>query len=103
MSDRKSFEQLVERAVSQVLDHQIPALREELTKRVWTELEPELGKSGGNVSAGDSESSVHLLKAVSTILAGATQREILRGLLDSTLRYAGRAALFVIKAGAATG
>src|SRR5262249_24971370 len=37
------------------------------------------------------------------IHAGTTQKEILRALLDGTSRYCGRAALFVVKAGNATG
>jgi hypothetical protein len=44
-----------------------------------------------------------LLKAISAIQSGTTQREILRALLDNTVRYSGRGALFVVKAGAATG
>src|SRR5262249_7920676 len=47
--------------------------------------------------------TANLLKAVSSIHAGTTQREILRALLDNTVQYSGRAALFVIKAGAASG
>ena len=44
-----------------------------------------------------------LLKAVSLIHSGSTQKEILRALLESTGHYCGRAALFVMKAGAANG
>jgi hypothetical protein len=44
-----------------------------------------------------------LQKAVARIQAGATQKEILRALLDNTVLYCGRAALFVVKNGAATG
>jgi len=40
---------------------------------------------------------------VSLIHAGTTQKEILRALLEGTSRYCGRAALFVVKAGSATG
>ena len=47
--------------------------------------------------------SANLLKAISAIQSGTTQREILRTLLDNTVRYSGRGALFVVKAGAATG
>ena len=36
-------------------------------------------------------------------MSGTTQKEILRALLDNTVRYSGRGALFVVKAGAATG
>ena len=44
-----------------------------------------------------------LLNAVSAIQAGNTQREILRALLDQLVHYSGRAALFVMKSGTATG
>ena len=37
------------------------------------------------------------------IQAGTTQKEILRALLDNTVLYCGRAALFVVKNGTATG
>ena len=47
--------------------------------------------------------AANLLKAISAIHAGTTQKEILRALLDNTVRYSGRGALFVVKAGAATG
>jgi len=43
------------------------------------------------------------LKAIASIYAGTTQKEILRALLDNTVRYSGRGALFVVKAGAAAG
>ncbi len=68
--ESSGLEQLVDQAVSRVLDKYIPA---------------------------------NLLKAISAIHAGTTQREILGALLDNAVRYAGRTALFVIKAGAASG
>jgi hypothetical protein len=40
---------------------------------------------------------------ISLIHAGTTQKEILRALLEGTTRYCGRAALFVVKAGTASG
>src|SRR5205085_5440173 len=55
-----------------------------------------------NPSAAES-SPANLLKGIAAIHAGTTQREILRALLDNTVRYSGRSALFVIKAGAASG
>lgn len=96
MADRSEVEQIVEQAVSVVLDHHVPRIREELVRRVLDELPQAAGTSGDAGAA-------NLLKAISAIHAGATQREILRALLDNTVRYSGRGALFVIKAGAATG
>jgi hypothetical protein len=44
-----------------------------------------------------------LVHAVAKIHAGSTQKEILRGLLDAGSEYCSRIALFVVKAGAASG
>jgi hypothetical protein len=81
-------------------------LKDELVQRVLQELQPvlERAQSGkGGASNGPGASANHLLKAISSIHAGTTQKEILRSLLDSTVLYCGRAALFVIKTGTATG
>lgn len=97
MAERTWIEQIVEKVVSQVLESHVPRLRDELVGRVLQEIPPQLEAAPGESGA------AHLLKAVSAIHAGTTQREILRALLDNTVRYTGRTALFVIKAGAATG
>jgi hypothetical protein len=99
MTDSSSVEHIVERVVSQVLQGYLPQLREELVRRVVEELPQEEGA----VSAPSGISPADLLRAVAVIQAGSTQKEILRALLDGVSRYAGRTALFVIKAGAATG
>jgi hypothetical protein len=101
MSERTEIEQIVEKVVSQVLDNHVPELRNELVRRVLEELPHETGAvaTGGSGDGG----SANLLKAISAIQSGTTQREILRALLDNTVRYSGRGALFVVKAGAATG
>jgi hypothetical protein len=98
MADQTEVEQIVERVVSQVLENHVPQLREELVRRVLEEL-PQAAGAGGTRDAG----SANLLKAISSIQGGTTQKEILRALLDNTVRYSGRGALFVVKAGAATG
>jgi hypothetical protein len=100
MADPSGIEQIVEKVVSQVLESQVPVLREELVRRVLEEL-PAQEASQSSVST--EGTAANLLKAISAIQAGSTQRDILRALLDNTVRYSGRAALFVIKAGAATG
>lgn len=83
-----------------MLETHLPGIREDLVNRVLEELEPQLAAGS---HAGSESTPAELLKAISAIHAGTTQREILRGLLDNTVRYSGRAALFVVKAGAATG
>ena len=50
-----------------------------------------------------AEGSGDLVHAVSSIHAGSTQKEILRALLDASCDYCARTALFVVKAGAASG
>lgn len=97
----KDLQQIVERAVAQVLDRQLPKLRTELVERVLAEL-PEPA-SGGVSSASGSGSSDGLVHAISSVHAGTTQKEILRALLDAGTSYAARVALFVLKAGLATG
>src|SRR5713101_9950586 len=99
MADLSEVEQIVEKVVSQVLENHVPQLREELVRRVLEDLPPAAGSAG---ASGDG-AAANLLKAISAIHAGTTQKEILRALLDNTVRYSGRGALFVVKACAATG
>lgn len=100
MAERTWIEQIVERVVQQVLETHIPRLREDLVQRVMAELQPEL-QSTGNSEHGAKPAE--LLRAISEIHAGTSQKEILRGLLDGCSRYCGRVALFVVKGGIATG
>lgn len=95
MAKKNRIEQVVEQVVTQVLDTHLPQMREGLVRQVLEETRPFLG-SGGS-SAGE------LLKSISLIHAGTSQKEILRALLEGTELYCGRAALFVIKGGAAKG
>ena len=99
MAKKTKIDQIVGQVVAQVLENQLPQLREELVQRVLEGLQPHLGNSGGAAASGAAD----LLKAVAVIHAGTTQKEILRALLDGTANYSGRAALFVMKAGAANG
>jgi hypothetical protein len=99
MAHKTPIDQIVEKAVSQVLEGHLPQLRKELVRRVLEEVQPHLGEAAGTAGNGAAD----LLSAVSAIHAGTTQKEILRALLESTAAYSGRAALFVIKSGSATG
>ena len=102
MAERSSVEQVVERVITQVLERHVPQLREEIARTVLAEISPLLEHPAGSPVSGGSNTA-SLVKALGVIHRGTTQREILRALLDSTLPYSGRSALFVIKAGAATG
>jgi hypothetical protein len=95
---QNEMRQLVEQAVAQAFQAQIPQLQTQIVQQVLHTL-----PAPANVAAevvGDSSSLVH---AVSNIHAGSTQKEILRALLDSGSGYCSRIALFVVKAGAASG
>ena len=103
MADSKELQQIVERAVAQALERQLPNLRAEVVSRVMADL-PTLGSGSGEAASGSGgATSGNLVQAISSIHAGSTQKEILRGLLDAGSAYATRVALFVVRAGAATG
>jgi hypothetical protein len=107
MADSTSIERVVEKAVARILEIRIPALREELVRAVAADLLPELANTNGGHASLHEDSqagtTADLLTAISAIHSGATQKDILRALLDNTAPYSGRCALFVIKSGLATG
>jgi hypothetical protein len=101
MADRKELQQIVERAVAQALDRQLPKLQAELVDRVLAELPATAAApAAGSPAEGGAG---NLVSAVATIHAGTTQKEILRALLDTSSAFAARVALFVVKAGSAHG
>ena len=97
----KDLKQVIDAAVSRALESQLPPLREELVKRVLEDIGPAL--AAGIPAAASANGTGQLLEAVTSIQLGGTQKEILRALLDASIGYCGRAALFVIKSGTATG
>jgi hypothetical protein len=100
MADSKELQQIVEHAVAQVLDRQLPKLQADLVARLAADLpavSPVRGKGAGGAA------HIALVPAVASIQAGTTQKEILRALLDAGSLYGSRVALFVVKAGTATG
>jgi hypothetical protein len=104
MAESKELQQIVEHAVAQAFDRQLPKLQAEVVSRVLADLpafsaSPAVSKQSGGASATHGG----LVQAVSAIHAGATQKEILKALLDSSGQYGSRVALFVVKAGAANG
>jgi hypothetical protein len=96
----KELQEIVERAVAQALERQLPKLQAELVKCVLAELPPPVAAAEGR-TAGAMPSG--LVQAVAGIHAGSTQKEILKALLDAGTSYASRVALFVVKGGAASG
>lgn len=103
MAEANRIEQIVEQAVSEVLEKHTVQLQRELVGRVLEQLRPQLAASPSGAGDGNPAGTAELLQAVQTIQNGTTQKEILRALLDSTDRYSGRAALFVVRGGAVTG
>lgn len=100
MADSKELQQIVERAVAQVFERQLPKLQSELVSRVLAELPAQTAAAEG---AAQAPVSSNLVQSVSTIHSGTTQKEILRALLDAGSSHAARVALFVVKGGAASG
>ena len=92
----KHLEEVVRAAVERVLERQLSSLRESVVRDVLREVAP------GSPSK-SAPSAQELQKAVAAIQAGTNQKEILRALLESTVLGSGRAALFVVKGGSATG
>ncbi len=99
MKERGWIEPIVERVVGQVLDSHAAQLRTEIVRRVMEEIAAEPPIHDAASASGPAD----LARAVAEIQLGASQREILRALLDSSARYADRVALFVVKGSHATG
>ena len=100
MAEKNELAHVIERVVTQVLQAQLPQLREELVRRVLEQLPQASVESAHETNA---PGPADLLREMATIHAGATQKEILRALLDSVAQHSGRTALFVIKGGSSSG
>jgi hypothetical protein len=90
--------QLVEHAVGKALEAQLPHLQSQIVQQVLESLPAQSSEA-----AAPREYLSTLVNAISSIHAGSTQKEILRALLDAGSSYCSRIALFVVKAGAASG
>jgi hypothetical protein len=95
------IEPIVERVVGQAMESHVASLRAEIVRRVMEEIAAEAA-TGVSTSQNQSNAA-DLAAAVAEIQLGSSQREILRALLDTSARYAVRAALFVVKGNHATG
>jgi hypothetical protein len=93
------LQKIVEQAVAQALQSQLPQLQSQIVQQVLEALPA----AASEAPAAVREESSALVHAVSTIHAGSTQKEILRALLDTASGSCARIALFVVKAGAASG
>jgi len=98
MAEHSEVQQIVESAVARVLAKRLPELQAELVQRVLEALPapaPAQAAPGGGAAT--------LLQSIANIQANNTQKEILKALLDGACTHSARIALFVVKAGAATG
>ena len=96
MADSK-LKSNVEGAVAEAFEARGAELRKDIVKRVLEQLEGVVGAPPGG-----SPTDV-LNSAVSSIQDAEAQPEILRALLEGASKFSGRAALFVIRGGTATG
>jgi hypothetical protein len=104
MKERGWIQPIVERVVGQVLDSHAAQLRTEIVRRVMEELAAESATAEASThDVSSASSAADLSLAVAEIQLGASQREILRALLDTCSRYAARVALFVVKGSHASG
>lgn len=104
MKERGWIEPIVERVVGQVLDSHAAQLRTEIVRRVTEEIAAApVADETPTPNAAAASGPGDLARAVAEIHAGASQKEILRALLDASARYAARVALFVVKGSHATG
>src|SRR5580698_6353596 len=100
---QNEIERLSEQAVSQALQAELPQLQSQIARQVLEALPTLSSEASPDGSASTAADSGALVRAVATIHAGSTQKEILRALLDAGSAYSERIALFVVKAGAASG
>ena len=96
MPSPAKIQTIVEEAVAAVFEAALPALRTQIVNRTVEELQS-LEPAPGNLPS-------DLLNAAAALIQESTsQAEILRHLLEGAARFCGRAALFVVRAGAVTG
>jgi hypothetical protein len=94
--------QTIERAVTQALARQIPQLQAQIVQQVLEALPAPVSAAPASAASAHKNSNT-LVQAVANIHAGSTQKEILRAFLDAGSAHCSRIALFVVKAGAASG
>jgi hypothetical protein len=96
--------QIIEQAVAQALQSQMPQLQSQIVRQVLDSLPTPVSEAPAAAQPlSGTPDSINLARAVSNIHAGSTQKEILRALLDAASGCCSRIALFVVKGGAASG
>jgi hypothetical protein len=103
MADGNELQQLVERAVGQVFERQLPQLQADLVQAVLAEIPAVQPAAAAAEASAHGATNSKLVQGLASVQAGTTQKEILRALLDAGSAYGSRLALFVMKSGAAHG
>jgi hypothetical protein len=96
----QTIDHAVEQAVAQAMAAALPQIQADVLRGVQDAMPAAAAET--NVEA-VGPSTEGLLRAVSSVHAGTTQKEILRALLEAGGPFCERIALFVVKSGAASG
>lgn len=97
MADAAKIREVVAAVVTQAIDAHILPLHDAIVDSVVQQLQPVLAADAG------AATSKTLKNALASIQETVTQTDILRSLLDNAALFCARAALFVMRAGAAIG
>ena len=107
MADPKKIAEIVERVVGEQLDTHVSQLRQDIVARVLEAIKPSLEETEKSKDKEpvftSAPPSAELDGAVSALQDVTSQTDILRNLLEGCAKFCSRAALFVIRAGAANG
>ncbi len=107
MSNEREISELVEQAVKESFNAQLPGLRDEVSKQVMQALQPvikqhlelhaaqEAAKAQAGTPGGGPTDVLNA--AVNSIYDAASQTDILKSLLDGAREFSARAALFVVR------
>ncbi len=106
MPELNYLENLVNRAVDDVLKNLLPSLREQLVRQVMQALQPALASTGAETPvqpAGPADDTEKLNRCLTAIQTGTTQVEILDALVEAASNFASRTGLFVVRGANAVG
>ena len=103
MGESKHIREIIERVVSVSLATHVTTLKDELVEKTCEQLERITPAEAAPAPPPGGAPTDLLNAAMNSIRDATTQVDILGSLLEGTTKFAERAALFVIRAGAATG
>lgn len=104
MADPKNIENLVAKAVEDVLNSLLPGIREQLIQKVMQALAPELAAAATPLSTPAPPDDTNTLNvSLAAIQSGTSQVEILDAMIEGAAKFAARTALFVVRGANAVG